>query len=89
MPSRSSDRPRIVLDCERFKSEIRKRGWKTRAETAEHIGISEGTLSKLLSGKIEPSALTIDRILTSLELEYGDLFYREEPSWKSVKTTAA
>lgn len=89
MPSRSSDRPRIVLDCERFKSEIRKRNWPTRAETAEHIGISEGTLSKLLSGKIEPSALTIDRILTSLELEYGDLFYREEPSWKSVKTTAA
>lgn len=80
MPSRTKRRCRVVLDVERFKQEISRRGWITRAEAAENIGISEGTLSKLLSGKIGPSALTVDRILSSLGVEYGVLFHREELS---------
>lgn len=80
MPSRRKRHCRVVLDVSRFKQEIRKRGWYTMAEAAENVGISEGTLSKLLSGKIGPSALTVDRILTSLGLEYGALFHREELS---------
>jgi transcriptional regulator with XRE-family HTH domain len=78
MPSRTKRRSRVVLDVDRFKQEIHRRGWSTQAETADRIGLTEGTLSKILSGKTGPSPLTIDRIVNALGVEYGVLFHREE-----------
>lgn len=80
MPATRNRRCRVVLHIERLKQEIRRRGWATNAEAAENLGISETTLSKLLAGKQGPSAITIDLILTSLGVEYGVLFHREELS---------
>lgn len=80
MPSRTKRRTRVVLDVDRFTQEIRRRGWLTQAEAASRIGITEGTLSKILSGKTGPSPLTIDRIVTALGVDYGVLFHTEELS---------
>jgi transcriptional regulator with XRE-family HTH domain len=80
MPSRTKRRTRVVLDVDRFNQEIRRRGWRTQAEAASRIGITEGTLSKILSGKTGPSPLTIDRIITALGVEYSVLFHTEELS---------
>lgn len=80
MPSRTKRRTRVVLDVDRFNQEIRRRGWNTQAEAACRIGITEGTLSKILSGKTGPSPLTIDRIVTALGVDYGVLFHTEELS---------
>lgn len=71
---------RVFLDHQRFRLEAEKRAWKTNAQAAEALGLSEATLSKLLSRKIQPSAATIDCFVNELELPYGALFRREELS---------
>jgi transcriptional regulator with XRE-family HTH domain len=71
---------RVYLDNQRFRLEAEKREWKTNAQAADALGISEATLSKLLSRKIQPSAATIDCFINELDVSYGALFRREEMS---------
>ncbi|MEU5155187.1 helix-turn-helix transcriptional regulator [Glycomyces sp. NPDC021274] len=80
MQARTESEYQIVIDRQRYSLEASKKGWKTNALAAEALGFSEPTLSKLLSGKIEPSAKTIDRLLTELDLPYRALFIRKELS---------
>lgn len=68
---------RIVLDDRRFSQEAKRRGWGTNAAAADALGLAESTIWKLRSGKISPSAVTIDRLLCELGLEYAALFHRE------------
>ena len=71
---------RVTLDGDRFYLEMHRRGWKSRARAAKELEIPEPTLSKVLSGKVEPSALTIDRLVIGLGVSYEVLFRREELS---------
>jgi len=80
MPTRNRRRYRVVVNEQRFYQEMKARDWTTRATAAAEIGVPESTLSKILSGKISPSAMTIDRMLTALDVPYQALFQREELS---------
>ena len=80
MAVKTKRRYRIILDDLRYYQETRRRGWDTNAKAAEALGLSEATISKLLSRKIEPSASTIDCLVTELDVPYGALFRREELS---------
>lgn len=45
----------------------------TRADIAERAGMSPGSLSRLLSGKLDPSFSRVARILGSIGCAWGDL----------------
>lgn len=77
MQARTGTEYLICLDRQRYLLEAAKRGWDTNAKAAEGLGISEPTLSRLLSGK-EPGAQTIDRLLTEFDIPYRALFIRKE-----------
>lgn len=68
---------RIVLDDRRFSQEAKRRGWSTNAAAAKAFGLAESTIWKLRSGTISPSAVTIDRLLSELDLPFSALFHRE------------
>jgi transcriptional regulator with XRE-family HTH domain len=68
---------RIVLDDRRFSQEAQRRGWGNNLAAAKALGLAESTIWKLRSGKISPSAVTIDRLLSELDLPYSALFHRE------------
>lgn len=78
MTARKLRKYRIALDTGRFSQEIARHGWESSACAAKNLGVPESTLSKILSRKTEPSALTIDRLVTGLDVPYGALFRREE-----------
>jgi transcriptional regulator with XRE-family HTH domain len=71
---------RVVVDKQRLSLEMTKRGWKSNAKAAKALGISESTLWKLRSGMIEPSAMTIELLVSGLDVPYPALFHREELS---------
>jgi transcriptional regulator with XRE-family HTH domain len=78
MQARTELEYQIAIDRQRYYLEATRKGWETNAKAAEGLGFSEATLSKLLSGKIEPSARTIDRLLTEFDIPYRALFIRKE-----------
>lgn len=78
MSERTKSPYRVVLDTARFDEEAAKRGWVTNAQAAEALGIAPSSLHKLRSRKTEPQAVTIDRLVTELDLPYRALFIREE-----------
>lgn len=69
---------RVVLDDQRFTLEAERRGWKNNSQAAEALGITPSSLHKLRARKTEPQAVTIDLILTEIDLPFKTLFIREE-----------
>lgn len=78
MSTRTKPDFRVVVNARRLREEARKRNWKNDTQTAEALGMTPSSLHKLLSGKTEPLATTIDRILAEFDLPYRTLFTREE-----------
>lgn len=68
----------IGIDRQQYNKAVSKKNLSTNAAVAEYLDVPEPTLSRLLAGKAEPSAKTIDRMLTGLELSYHQLFIRKE-----------
>lgn len=80
MPPRNQTREKVILRVQRFSELVAQRGWQTDIECGKALGVSPSVISKLRAGKISPSGITIDKIVTGLEAPYSTLFVRvEEP----------
>jgi len=77
MQARTGTEYQVCMDKQRYYLETARRGWDTNAKASEGLGLSEPTISRLLSGK-EPSAQSIDRLLTEFDIPYRALFIRKE-----------
>jgi len=80
MSTRTKTSYRVVLNDEEFTTKAEAKGWTNNAKAADALGITPSALHKIRSRKTEPTAVTIDRILTELDLPFHTLFIREERS---------
>jgi hypothetical protein len=69
------DRPGIRLREDAFRRRQAQAGLLTDSALAEHLGISGGTVSRMLNGEIKPGEATIAAVLAAFpDCEFGDLF---------------
>lgn len=69
---------RVLLDWPVFVGLTSRRGWKTDAKRAQAIGVDPSMLSRLKSGKCQPSPSLIYNLPDLLGVPTKALFYLEE-----------